>query len=219
MITIACVYRSGGDFTADGVAKLAASIKEHVTVEHRICCLTDRPDEVKQLVDEAIPLKHDWPGWWAKMELFTLTGPVLYLDLDTWIVGQIDALCKWVEIKTDAILMLRGFYRNDDCSGIMAWNSDISWLTAKFASFVHNAAWKEQTHGVGCGGYQGDQDYIRQHLRHLQVPIVSAQDIQPGIYSYKVHVKDKGSIPADSSIICFHGLPRPYELKVEEIFQ
>lgn len=217
MISIACVYRSGGDFTADDVAKLAASVKRHVRVPYRFNCFTDRPDEVRPFVDDIMVLTFDWPGWWAKMELFELSGPVVYFDLDTLILGPITELCNWVSVPTNEVLMLRGFYRNDHCSGIMAWNCDLSWLSKKFAHFSQYASWTKQEHGIGCGGFQGDQNYIRGHLHSSQIPIVFAQSVQNGIYSYKVHVQEKRTIPADTSVICFHGRPRPFEVNMEKL--
>ncbi|MBB6413742.1 hypothetical protein [Mesorhizobium sangaii] len=40
---------------------------------------------------ELIPLRHGWPGWWAKMELFRpeLRDDWLVFDLDTSIVGSL----------------------------------------------------------------------------------------------------------------------------------
>lgn len=218
MIRIACVYRSGGDFTADDVAKLALSIKRHVSMEHRITCLTDRPDEVHPFVDEVISLKHNWPGWWAKMELFVSSAlPTLYFDLDTMIVAPIDNLCQWVMEPSVAVMMLRGFYKRDQCSGIMGWNCDLSWLTHKFDKFVQNNLWAVQPHGIGCGSFHGDQEYIRIQLHRSAIPILLAQDIQQGIYSYKVDIQPTGKKPADASVICFHGRPRPHEVEVAKL--
>lgn len=211
MITVACVYRSGGDFTVDDVARLVGGIRRYVPSDYRIVCLTDQPEDVRPFV-EPVPLQFDWPGWWAKIELFTLPGPVLYFDLDTVLCGPINDLCEWVATPSDIVVMLRGFYRSDVCSGIMAWNRDLSGLTRQFGCLAAKASWVPLTHGLGCGRYNGDQEFIREQLAEARVPIVLAQDIQLGIYSYKVHVKPLGRIPADASVICFHGNPRPWDV-------
>jgi hypothetical protein len=41
---------------------------------------------------KTIPLKTTWPTWWAKMELCDpeITGDILFMDIDTVIVGPID---------------------------------------------------------------------------------------------------------------------------------
>jgi len=218
MITIACVYRSGGDFTRTDVAKLFAAIQRGVGIDHRSCCLTDRPDEVLPIVDIALPLTYTWPGWWAKMELFRISGPVLYFDLDTWILRPIEQLCEWALTPTDAVLMLRDFYHGNAASGIMAWNCDLSWLTLKFAKFAQSARWSELVHGVGCNYHRGDQEYIREQLERSQVPVVFAQEVQSGIYSYKVDVKPSGKIPEDAAVVCFHGRPRPSEVEIPRLY-
>jgi len=218
MLTIACVYRSGGDFTHYDVTMLAESINRNVTMNRRIVCLTDHPYEVFPYVDEVIPLKHNWPGWWSKMELFDLPGPVLYFDLDTRIIRPIDDLCRWALKPTGAVLMLRDFYHPErHASGIMAWNHDLSWLTRQFADLAEHASWEELAHGVRCNGYRGDQEYIREQLYQSRIPIEDVQDTQLGIYSYKVDVQPTNAIPVDASILCFHGRPRPSEVTMPEL--
>lgn len=225
MLTIACVYKSGGDFDLSDVARLAVSVEQHVKVPHRFICLTDITNNLSTMMPdgsildiESFPLMYDWPGWWAKMQLFQLVGPVVYLDLDTLIVSNIDKLCQWVEAATNEVLMLRGFYRGDHCSGVMGWNRDMRWLTRRFADLAGtNAQWVSLPHGIGLANYRGDQEYIYDQLHVSRATTVFAQTIQPGIYSYKVNIQASGVIPADASIICFHGRPRPNEIKLESL--
>ena len=54
------VLRSGGEYGPRHVQWLARQIPGLV-------CLSDRKVEGV----ETIPLRHDWPGWWAKMEMFS----------------------------------------------------------------------------------------------------------------------------------------------------
>lgn len=59
----------------------------------RFVCLTNVPDEFDDSI-EVVPLKHNWPGWWSKLELFRpgvfADGDrVFYLDLDSVIVKSI----------------------------------------------------------------------------------------------------------------------------------
>lgn len=52
---------------------------------------------------ECIPLKHDWSGWWAKLELFRPDMPTdfLYTDLDNVILGPIDELVESQQFIAD----------------------------------------------------------------------------------------------------------------------
>lgn len=61
----------------------AASVKRQferqVGADWDFVCLTDRPTE-----DWHLPLRTDWPGWWAILESFRLTGqPHVLTGLDT----------------------------------------------------------------------------------------------------------------------------------------
>src|SRR4051812_39102361 len=89
-LTVACVYRSGGrQYSSRYVDVLQSMVARHLSLPHRFVCLTD----VTDVGCERIPLETDWPGFYAKIELFRpglFHGPVLYLDLDTVIHGSID---------------------------------------------------------------------------------------------------------------------------------
>lgn len=220
MLTVACVLRSGGDFDESYVLELAEGIRRNLTLPHELVCLTDVPMAVSGLVDRAIPLLHNWPSWWSKMEIFRLPGPTLYFDLDTVITGNIDRLGRLVSSLDGSFMMLRGFYSGDCCSGIMAWNGDLAWLYRDFAALADGPArWVKRRSAVYLitpdGDFRGDQDYISKRVKAGNGRnVLFAQDVMPGIYSYKVHVKPNGMVP-DSSIICYHGRPRPHEATLE----
>ena len=221
MLTLAMVYRSGGEFTEAYVANLAAELQCHVSLPCRIVCLTDKPHDIAPIedVDDAIPLHHSWPGWWSKMELFQLPGPVLYFDLDTVIVGNIDGLVHAVEsLPANTLMMLRGFYQNDECSGIMGWSGDQTVIWNDFLDrFKAHGAFRKQPYGwhlvCASGSWRGDQDYLRTCCKAHAIPVVLAQDLALGIYSFKVHVKPAGGLPAAARVVCFHGQPRPHEIR------
>ena len=225
MITIATVYKKGGEYDISYVTKLAAGIEAHLKVPHIFICLSDESEKnigISEIPNHyVVPLRHNWPGWWAKMELFSLQGPLLYIDLDTVVTGSIDNLAKWILDNPGPLVMLRGFYKGDQCSGIMGWNGNIKWIFDQFQmNFGNQAVYEKQKNGismiVGNKQYRGDQDWLRElhRQRHDQVTIVMAQDVMKGIYSYKVDVKlNGGKLPADARIVCFHGQPRPADVK------
>jgi len=87
MLTVACVLRSGGKFDSEYVRKLRDGVLRFANVPHRFVCLSD-----VDVPCERIPLEHNWPGWWSKIELFrpgVIKAPMLYLDLDTIVIGSL----------------------------------------------------------------------------------------------------------------------------------
>jgi hypothetical protein len=69
-------------------------VARNLSIPHEFVCLTNvNIDGV-----HTIPLRHRWPGWWSKIELF---GPalrsadrVMYLDLDVLITGSLDEMAS-----------------------------------------------------------------------------------------------------------------------------
>src|SRR6185369_16858814 len=102
MLTVACVLKSGGIYDATWVSRLRDGVARHLPVDHRFVCLSDI-----EVPCERIPLEHDWPGWWSKIELLKLPS-VLFFDLDTAIVGSLDDIARHA-LRTD-FTMLRDFY-------------------------------------------------------------------------------------------------------------
>lgn len=199
-LTVACVLKSGGEYKPEHVLALRAGVARHLSLPHRFVCLTDTP-----ITDvNCILLHHDWPRWWPKLELWrpgVLTGPVLYIDLDTLIVGPIDDLALghrftvlrnvWVEADSPRI-----------GSGLMAWDCDLSHIYRQFCTspeaYMAAGTTRENL---------GDQGFI-QH--YAPVPMDRWQDRFPGmVVSYRRHCAR--GVPAGASIVCFGGPVRPWD--------
>lgn len=96
MTTVCCLFVRGHvPYTAEYVTRLAAMVKRWMDRPYRFIVLTDRPGLFKGSGIETIkvePFKGIY-AWWNKMQLFNpasgLSGRVLYLDLDTLIVGPL----------------------------------------------------------------------------------------------------------------------------------
>ena len=184
-------------------------------------CLTDLP-QIKGV--DTLRLQHDPMGWWAKMELFNPDGPLanddlFYLDIDTKIVGDIRPLLELVE-GSHKMVMLSDFYHPQyAASGVMYIPKRIKERVWKY--WIDRADWFVVR--AKRPGRVGDQGVIQE-----AVPDALRWDqIAPGkIVSYKKHVigpgdphwarglsVGNGTVPADASIICYHGKPRPWSLK------
>lgn len=151
-----------------------------------------------------IPLSHDWPGWWAKLELFRpdITDDLLFFDLDT-VVFSVDGL------NVGVTTMLSDFYRPDrPASGLMylkhsdkaaVWGAFIRDPDKNMAECSTPACW-------------GDQGFISKHLNCKRW-----QDLLPDtIYSYKKDIRG-GRVPAGAKVVCFHGQPSPWKVKADWI--
>jgi len=185
------------------VHKLRDAVKRHLKIPHEFICLTDLPAEKFDCKTE--PLTDDLKGWWSKIELFKHKGPCLYFDLDTVLTGSIKGIAEAVCGKGDEgtsrkpkLYMLTPFRETEKwASGVMAWQGDLSGVYKNFRkSDMEEFKW--------------DQRYISFITEFADIPISSIQKYT-SVHSYKWHCKDK--LPKGAQIVCFHGRPRPHEVK------
>lgn len=179
---IACVLKSGGAYTPEYVDRLKQGVEKYTKIP--FVCLSD-----VDVPCDRIPLRDNLPGWWSKIELFRMKN-VFYLDLDTIITGEIFDM---VERSYD-FAMLEDFGKTKTlASGVMAWGEaeDI------YLNFM-------LTPNEIMNNMRGDQDYIAATRPDAE----KMQEIFPRrIHSYKIH-----GLRETTSILCFHGKPRPHEV-------
>jgi hypothetical protein len=191
-LKIVSVLRSGGDYMPRHAQALAAQIAEHAW-PCKLEVLTDM--DVPGVA--TIPLRHDWPGWWSKMELFALEEDFLYFDLDTVIVGGLEAITA-----VNRLTVLRDPYwmRRQDPKRI---GSGMMFVPAEAQLEV----WKQWLRVQNCHLHGGDQAF----LKTLWIDTAARwQDTMPGqTVSYKVDVRGK-KIPDGARVVYFHGEPRPW---------
>lgn len=152
---------------------------------------------------DRIPLKYPWRGWWSKLELMRpdIEGDLLYMDLDTRIVGDIEEIAARKEIT-----LLRDFYHPEKLqSGLM-------YLPAAARAETWSR-WHPQHMHV----FRGDGEFM--HFVWAGRARTWQDDLPGQVVSYKVHVmKDPkkpkhigdGTVPKNARIVCFHGRPRPW---------
>ncbi len=208
MITVACVWKTGGDFDSHGpeyVDRLQDGCEEHLRAPIRFIVLHDA---APQFGCDMQPIVHGWPGWWSKIELFEhFTGPTIYFDLDTIITGDITPIAEFVDkspVSVFAMLNDVGRYTRP-ASGVMAWNGDFSWLTRAFDPAVHIPYYSDAARG-SAGGPWGDGGYIAESLDRK--PEILQEHFPGMIVSYKWQSPEERK---DASIVCYHGPPRPPE--------
>lgn len=204
MLTVACVLKSGGLYTAEWVERLQAGVTRHLSVPHRFVCLSDVAVPCERIV-----LEHGWPGWWSKMELFRVpwSGPVLYLDLDCVVVGSLDEIAG----HPHGFTMAHEYYRPAQlCSTAMAWTGDWSGLYRSFALDAAANMVRYDSSQSRRQGKVGDQAFIEDWMRAHGQRVETFRDLfgERSIASYKVHKCEQGP-PAGAAVVAFHGQPKP----------
>lgn len=208
---IATVLRSGGGYTPAHVQWLHRQLPPDVP---SVCFSdVDVPDV------QTIPLQHDWPGWWSKMELFRpdIMDDIFFIDLDTVIVGDITEL-----LSEKRLAVLSDFYHPATIgSAIMRIPHSVK--AGVWDAFVSDV--DHIMHSCTVPGKKwGDQGFLMDALPAS----VRWQKEYPGqIVSYKQHIAKagmpgwhnirstgNGCIPSDTRIVCFHGKPRPWEVSL-----
>jgi hypothetical protein len=192
-LRVLTVLRSGGEYNVSHVERLAAQVEEH-NPGLPFACLSDvaAPGWIKA--------QHDWPGWWCKMEAFRIPGPVLYMDLDMSIIGDLSPILA----APGPFTVLRDFNypQREVCSALMAWRGDQSGLYSHFKEdpVGHMAA-------NNTPRWWGDQGFVERHTESRDY----WQDVAPGaVVSWKKHCG--GGVPPGARVIAFHGKPRPWEV-------
>lgn len=212
-MTVACVLRSGGDFDASWVHALKAGVEEHLSIPHRFVCLTDMAiwgveavpindweAEASEYGVDGSALPCNWPGWWAKMNLFWhapdgdmgFDDLVLYLDLDTLPVGPLDDFASY----SGEFAMINDFYRGRRAaqSGVMLFRPGT--VTKQIWE-----QWIADPEGH-MKRFRGDGEWLDRHTSPDRL-----QDLYPGqIVSLKAHAK--AGIPENARLVCGHGRPR-----------
>ena len=195
-LTVVCV-KSKPAYDHVWVNRLHRMVRANLTIPHRFVCLTDDSSGVtcntKRLPESGL-------GWYAKLAMFRpglFDGLVLYLDLDSLIVGNLDFV---TEFKGD-FAILRDFYRPDGFgSGVMLWNKN----------YPH--VWENWLREQCPADPLGDQGWMEKQLPNARI----LQDEFPGKFvSYKVHCQERDEIPESAAVICFHGEPKNTDFHVE----
>jgi hypothetical protein len=187
IINIVCVLKSAGPnsiYTEEWVEKLFNSINRNTTYEVNFYCLTD----MNTKVGIKIPFSDNvGPGWWAKLELFSIKEfvniPTLYFDLDTVICGNIDQIIKDC-ISQKNFLMNKGIKGPSSC--LMYWNGDYRYLYEDFIKDQDNII---KNYGKSKGPKLGDQGFIQDNVPFHFIQSVSHSKFFSYIHRIKNNYK------------------------------
>jgi hypothetical protein len=193
--------RSGGDYTSEYVRILRDGVARHLSIPHRFACISDVPVDC-----ERIELTESWPGWWCKIAIFrpgVITGPTLFLDLDTIIVNSLDQV---ITIPVDfAMLSILD-------KGLKLGNSGVMWFRRPFHHIYERFAanpdhWMQYHEENAKNRYMGDQAFISDDFEEIP----KLHHFLPGFFRSYKYDRCTQSIPDGCSVVCFGGHPRPHE--------
>lgn len=170
MITVVCLWLRGKGKRAYGieyVERLRSMVSRNLSLPHRFVCMTDTPRDVPAGI-EAIRLKRPetMPIWWLKLRLFSAKlgwqGRLLYIDLDTLIVGSLDEIATFPAPFALLPCMAPGFTGRWDkphLKVVHRYNSSVMVLDAG----TRNALWDDwQTRDAVR--FWSDQDWIGERM-------------------------------------------------------
>lgn len=183
------------------VENLYAQVSSNLR-DFRFICFTDDPEDYAEGIKKHPLVEPTLKGWWHKLSLFKPGvfddgERVLFLDLDTLIVGPLDGFAGY----RGEFAMLGPFFKNLNPifagaqSGVMAWRGG-------FGSEIWSAF-----EAQGFPNFPGgDQAFINS----LGLSPDLWQEMLPGeVVSFK---GSGGRKLPGANVICFHGLPRPHQV-------
>lgn len=215
MLTVACVYWKGEfrgrekSYSEEWVIKLRNMVQRNLNIEHRFVCLSN----VEIAGIETIPLKHDWPGWWSKIELFRsglFEDRVVYLDLDTMVIRNMDRMVVWPQ--SFAVIGTgtgQRSFNKDNKELVVRYNTSVMIFNSGFGDILYNEF--AECPDYWMDRFRGDQDYIAHIFRHLE--------ILPAVWTEKFRWLENKYLPPDGEVIillCMSGGEGKTNLLVEK---
>jgi hypothetical protein len=212
LITV-CVWKWGRKFTRDHVKRMQSMLQRHLSLPHRIVCITDAPHDVPSGVTSApLPKIHAWDYkclrrlWILSPQASRLGDRLLQLDLDMLICDTIDPLVDrpepFVVWKSDSC-----------CPHKYGYNPSVMLLTASAKSDIwhdYMANPKGVIRAAEKAGWwartNSDQGVMTHLLQGHDVPVWTRED---GIDAYRVIAGKRGqrgkTLPPGVRVVSFHG--------------
>lgn len=218
----ACVIHSTA-YSWDYVERLFSMLQRHLHTDIRMHVYTERnrfvpPQYIKHSLEEWQGISGPKRSWWYKMQLFNPEfhqGPLLYFDLDCVVTRDL----HWVAEHPPEYLWAIRDFKHLQNPHMQILNSSVMWWdTRKFADVWNKFKVKNINEVVRH--FPGDQDYLTSTIESKR------RHFFPDKYfeSYRWQVVDGGydftkrqhntpgtgaAITSDTSVIVFHGQPKP----------
>jgi len=230
-IDCACVIH-GNLYNWDYVEKLYHSLTRHLTPQVRFHVFTEAHRSVP------LPMIHhalqEWPGihgpkksWWYKIQLFDnaqYSGRLLYFDLDTVIVGNLD----WIwQLPTDRFWAVKDF-RYLFRPRHVTFNSSVMWCdTAQWRNIYDDF---DHTTITETRRWHGDQDYIDSKVSLSRRGYFSSDyvkswrwQLREGGFNFTTRKYNQPGaetvVPDCASVVVFHGDPKPHQIQDTQVLR
>jgi len=206
-VTVLCL-KAGDAYGPEYVNILFDMVRRNLTAGFpgRFVCLTDDPTGLDEGI-ETLELPNDLETWWGKLYMFKRGlfkdgERVIYMDLDTVIVGSLDEIARY----SGPFATLRDFYYPERVGPAV-----ITWKAGKDTSQI----WSEWV-ALGCPRHpMGDLWWLNtlddgRFARWAE----KLQDVFPGKFcSFKADCNPYP--PKGTAVACFHGQPKPENCGVD----
>lgn len=205
ILTVACVLKSGGVYDEhDYVGPLARAVARNLTVPHRFVCLTDAELAIDGV--EVEPLRHGWRGFWSKIELYRpglFTGPVMALDLDMVVCGNLDDLAR----ATAPLLCTWDMMHSWINSSLTRWSVDLSCV---YDAMVADPSGMMRAYESGAKW--GDQGLLQDTLVAQRIPWRWFQSEFPGQVWWHPNAYRSAAAPTGVRVANWCGHPKMHQI-------
>ena len=190
--------KHGDKYNAEYVNKLYRAVKRNTTLKFKFHCFTENEEGIHEdIFIHKLPHFNNVHGWWYKLYFFSkdikINGRILFLDLDTLIVGNIDHYLKY----DSGFVVLRDLWARGNNVGSAIMSFEVGKHTQIWETFIKDPFGEmKKIHP------HGDQKIIQAYEPNRKY----WQDIFPNeIVSFKSDCR--GGLPKNAKIVCFHGKP------------
>jgi hypothetical protein len=205
-VIVACV-RAGTLYPFEYVTKLRNMVGRHLKVPFELVCFTDQAEQCEgaTFIDTS---QSGLTGWWQKLLLFEPSwrghNRVIYLDLDTVIVGDITPLAR----VPGEFAILETPVRKIDPRYPCKFNSSVMTIGGGMAAFVWTAFSRRQEELVARHDRYGDQACIEE--LYPSAPFL--QRLLPK--GFFCNYRDITALAPNAAVVNFGGAHKPHNCPI-----
>jgi hypothetical protein len=206
MITITTVLKTGKYYDHTWVDKMKRSLDRHMSVPFNFLPLSDG-----EHMFPVHPFIQDNPGYWNKVELFRpglYNTPTLFIDADNVIIGNLSPMIQALQGHKFVMYKSRTTRTHPNptpSSCVMYWEEDMSYMWNIWNS-KPSIEWQEKYRKNDSTGRKGDQGFIREHAKDLEL----IHDIYPKAYDTIKFVQSPQPDMTGVSMLVFAGNIKPH---------
>jgi hypothetical protein len=208
-LIVACV-RTGMKFPFMYVERLRNMVARHMSLPYTFVCLTDQKERCTSAIFIDV-LEIGLVGWWAKMILFEprwrSTSQIIYLDLDTVIIGSLAPL---TDVPDEFAILESPVRSHGNKSYPCKYNSSVMVIGGGRCSHVWNRFDSKRSAYMLEHDRYGDQQAI-EAIYGSDAAILNRR-MPPGFFC---NYRDLTMIKPKASVINFGGQNKPHNCPID----